>query len=83
MLVIQQPFDPFGTLVSVTITFFMGIIVTMCWSIVTVRNDAIFQHVQPSVHHCKTTSPREFAEVILRAKQSSSPLFAQWLEAYV
>jgi hypothetical protein len=35
MLVIQQPFDPFGTLVSVTITitFFMGIIVTMCWSI--------------------------------------------------
>ena len=56
-LVIYQPSDPFGALVSfknqLQLPFFMEIIVTMSWSIWTVHNDAIFQQVQPSIDHCK------------------------------
>ena len=54
-LVIYQPSDPFGALVSfknqLQLPFFMEIIVTMSWSIWTVHNDAIFQQVQPSIDH--------------------------------
>lgn len=86
-LVIQNLADPFGTLHSfrqqLQVPFFMEIIVTMCWSIWTERNDAIFKHVQPSIASCKSTFRREFAQVILRAKSSLKPLFTQWLEAYV
>ena len=46
-LVIQQPADPLGTLVSfknqLQLPFFMKIIVTMCWAIWTIRNDVIFR----------------------------------------
>jgi hypothetical protein len=55
----------------------------MCWSIWTVMNDAIFRQIPPSVQRCKAIFRKEFAQVILRAKSSSSYLFAQWLEAYV
>ena len=50
-LVIQQPADPLGTLVSfknqLQLPFFMKIIVTMCWSIWTVRNDVISGKFNP------------------------------------
>jgi hypothetical protein len=86
-LVIQHPSDPLGTLVSFNdqlhLPFFMEIIVTMCWAIWTVRNDAIFRQVQPSIPHCKAIFKREFAQVILRAKSSLAPLLIQWLEVYV
>lgn len=86
-LLIHNSSDPFGTLASFRAQlqqpFFMEIIVTMSWSIRMVRNDAIFKHVQPSVHHCKRIFRQEFALVILRAKNSLAPSFTQWLEAYV
>ena len=64
--------------------FFMEIIVTMAWSIWTVRNDAIFKQVQPSLLHYRSVLRKEFAQVILRAKSSIAPFFlSQWLEAYV
>lgn len=54
------------------------------WVIWLVRNDAIFQHVQPSLHHGKMIFKTEFAQVgILRAKQKYEPLISQWLKAYV
>jgi hypothetical protein len=86
-LLIHNSSDPFSTLASFRAQlqqpFFMEIIVTMSWSIRMVRNDAIFKHVQPSVHHCKRIFLQEFALVILRAKNSLAPSFTQWLEAYV
>ena len=76
-LVIQQPSDPYGTLMSfknqLQLPFFMEIIVTMAWSIWTVRNDAIFKQVQPSLLHCRSVFIKEFAQVILRAKSSIAP----------
>ena len=79
--------DPFATLESfrqqIQQPFFMEIIVTMCWSIWSVRNDAIFRNAQPSIQSCKAVFKREFAQVILRAKSSLVPLLCQCLEAYV
>ena len=86
-LIIHQPSDPFGTLESfrhqLHQPFFMEIIVAMSWSIWTVRNDAIFRHVQPTVQNYKVIFRREFAQVILREKSRLAPLLTQWLEAYV
>jgi len=39
----------------------MEVIVTMCWSIWSVRNDAIFNGVPPSVQRCKLIFMKEFA----------------------
>lgn len=84
---IQQPTDPFGTLSSfknqLQLPFFMEIIVTMAWSIWAVRNDAIFKQIPPSIQRCKSIFRKEFAQIILRAKSSSTHLFSQWLDAYV
>jgi hypothetical protein len=86
-LIIQNPADPFDTLESFRIQlhkpFFMEIIVTMCWAIWSVRNDAIFRNVQPSISLCKAIFRKEFAQVILRAKRSLAFSLTQWLEAYV
>jgi len=63
--------------------FYMEIIVTMCWSIWTVRNDVIFKGIPASVQRCKTTFRTEFALVILRAKLAYHPAIDLWLEAFV
>lgn len=64
--------------------FFMDeIIVTMCWSIWSMRNDVILRNEQASVQRCKTIFKSEFALVILKAKSRYSPHAQLWLEAYV
>jgi hypothetical protein len=63
--------------------FAMEILITMCWSIWSVRNDLIFRGIQPSLQRCKAIFKREFAQVILRAKAGYEPQISQWLEVYV
>jgi len=66
-LIIHHPSDPFGTQVSfkneLQLPFFIVIVVTMCWSIWIVRNNAIVQHAQPSIDHYKAFFQRECAQV--------------------
>jgi hypothetical protein len=57
----------------------MEIIVTMCWSIWSVRNEAIFNDVPPSLHRCKTIFKKEFALVLLRAKEKYHTFIDQWI----
>jgi hypothetical protein len=54
--------------------FFMEIVVTICWSIWSVRNDVIFINLQASVQRCKAIIKNEFAQVILRARTTYHPL---------
>jgi hypothetical protein len=63
--------------------FFMEIVITMCWSIWTMRNDAIFKNIPHSLHRCKLVFRKEFALVILRARSNFHPLIDLWLEAFV
>ena len=64
-------------------TFFMEIIVTMCWAIWIMRNDIIFRNLAHSVQRCRSVFKKEFALVILRAKTSLHPRIVSWLEAFV
>ena len=63
--------------------FFMEIIITMCWSIWTMRNDIIFRGIPHSVQRCKMVFKKEFALVIVRAKAAFHPNIDSWLEAFV
>jgi hypothetical protein len=63
--------------------FFMEIVITMCWSIWTVRNDVIFRGMSALVQPCKSIFRTEFALVILRAKTALHLAIDLWLEAYV
>jgi len=53
--------------------FSLETIITMCWSIWRVRNDAIFNNFPPSVNYRNTVFQHEFALVILRAKVKFHP----------
>ena len=65
------------------VPFFVEVIVTMCWSIWSMRNDAIFNNLAPSLQRCKMVFRKEFALVILRGKAKFHPLVDQWLEVFV
>jgi multisubunit Na+/H+ antiporter MnhE subunit len=65
------------------LSFFLEIIVTMCWAIWTVRNDVIFRGIPASIQRCKSIFGAEFALVILRAKTTLHPAIDLWLEAFV
>lgn len=84
-LVITQSDDPFATLqdfrAQLHLPFLMEILITMCWSIWSVRTDLIFRDIQPSVERCRAIFKKEFAQVILRAKAAYQPLVSQWPEA--
>jgi hypothetical protein len=68
---------------QLNLPFFMEIIITMCWSIWTMRNDAIFRGIPHSVHRCKLFFRKEFARIILRAKATFHPLIDSWLGTFV
>ena len=62
--------------IQLQIPFLMEVIITMCWAIWSIRNDGILNGMAPSLHRCK----KEFALVILRAKEKYHPFIDQWLE---
>jgi hypothetical protein len=68
---------------QLNLPFFMEIIITMCWSIWTMRNDVIFRGIPHSVQRCKLVFRKEFARIILRAKATFHPLIDSWLGAFV
>jgi hypothetical protein len=65
------------------VPFFMEIILTMCWAIWMMRNDAIFRNLAHSIQRCKAVFRHEFALVILRAKARYHPMIDQWLDNFV
>ena len=59
--------------------FFMVAVILMCWSIWTVRNDFIFNGVQPSVQNCRRKFFSELRLVQQRVKQSLQTSFELWI----
>jgi sulfur transfer complex TusBCD TusB component (DsrH family) len=64
-------------------TFFMEIVVTMCWAIWIMRIDIIFKNISQSAQRCKYVFKKEFALVILRAKAALHPSIDLWLDSFV
>lgn len=63
--------------------FSMEVLITMCWSIWSMRNDVIFRNIPHSVNRCKQVFKKEFALVILRAKAKYQPHIDLWLQSFV
>jgi hypothetical protein len=86
-LMVPHLVDPFDIIVMFRAQlhrpFALEILITMCWSIWSIRNDLIFRGIQPSLQRCKAIFKREFAQVILRAKAAYQPNISQWLDGYV
>jgi hypothetical protein len=70
--------DPLQVLESfksqLKVSFFMEIIVLMCWSIWSVRNNLIFRGEATSLDGCKRCFKEVFGLVILRTKKKHFPL---------
>jgi hypothetical protein len=77
----SQIFEAFKT--QLHLPFFMEILVTMRWSIWSVRNDVIFKGILASIQRCKLILRTEFALVILRAKSAYHPSIDSWLKAFM
>jgi hypothetical protein len=86
-LVVPQSQGPFQVLADfrrqLNVPFFMEIIVLMCWSIWSVRNNLIFRNQEASVQHCKHIFRNVFGLVVLRAKKRYLPQISLWLEKLV
>jgi hypothetical protein len=61
------------------VPFFMDIIILMAWSIWTIRNDWIFNGIDPSVERCKAKFVSEFSLILLRVRPDSLPRMEHWL----
>lgn len=63
-LVVPMMTPPFDIVVmfrdQLQCSFALEILITMSWSIWSVRNDLIFRGIQPSVQRCKSIFKREF-----------------------
>jgi len=61
------------------VPFYMEIIVLMCWSIWTQRNNWLFNGIDPTVDNCKDYFKTEFAMLLHRAKPTYFPAIEVWL----
>jgi hypothetical protein len=67
---------------KLAVPFAMEIIIIMTWSIWIIRNDWIFNLLDPSVQTCRRNFKNEFCLLLLRAKPSLLPAMSDWIEAF-
>jgi hypothetical protein len=63
--------------------FFMTVVVLICWTIWTVRNDLIFRGIQPTMVHATRIFSSEVLLLLHRVKPSLAPQFEQWIQTIV
>ena len=63
--------------------FFMEIIIIMCWSIWTIRNDAVFREIPACSLWCLEIFRSTFKQLLWRAKKKYFPAIELWLEQAV
>lgn len=68
---------------QLSVRFFMEIVILMCYSIWTVRNDAIFRGIPACRLHCLQIFKKSFGELLWRAKKSYFPSIQSCLEQVV
>lgn len=61
------------------IPFCMEVIILMCWSIWTTRNDWIFKDLDPLVNNCK----RKFTKEMLLLTHMTKPEIAAQIETWI
>jgi hypothetical protein len=66
---------------QLNVNFFMDIIIMLSWCIWMERNDFIFKNKQPDLSFVKERFKKEFACVILRAKETRKPHMSLWIDS--
>lgn len=81
---VSDPMNLFASLEAfkyqLHIPFFMDVIILLSWCIWMERNVLIFRNIIPSVQNCKERFCKEFALVILRAKNHLPLLMSTWID---
>lgn len=73
-----QIFESFR--MQLNVSFFMEVIIIMCWSIWTIRNDVIFRGMPACVQRYLDIFRRTFGFLLWRAKKKYFPAIELWLE---
>jgi len=68
---------------QLNVKFFMEIVIILCWSIWSIRNDLIFRQIPPSLFRCLSIFKDTFGLLLLRAKRRYFPQIELWLEQLV
>jgi hypothetical protein len=63
------------------VSFFMEILILMAWCIWTIRNDWIFNEIDPLVQRCKEKFVSEFSLLLLRVNPSKTLEMESWLNS--
>ena len=83
-VVTHNPFAAFGQFkLQLHVSFYMEIIIIMCWCIWMQHNDLIFRGIQPSSANYLAHFKKKFALVILRAKNRHEEPMSLWLDHLV
>ena len=83
-VVTHNPFAAFGQFkLQLHVSFYMEIIIIMCWCIWMQHNDLIFRGIQPSSANYLAHFKKKFALVILRAKNRHKEPMSLWLDHLV
>ena len=76
----------FGTIESIkaqiSSPMFMSLIILLCWTIWTARNELIFQGIQPSLGQCRATFKKELALLMHRVKAKHKPQLEEWISSF-
>ncbi|KQK04516.2 hypothetical protein BRADI_2g13865v3 [Brachypodium distachyon] len=68
---------------KLAVPFAFEIITAACWSIWKVRNDYIFNRVQPSLYRCRRIFIEEMNLVFHRAKRKSHVGLKDWIDSFL
>nr|TKW40338.1 hypothetical protein SEVIR_1G238900v2 [Setaria viridis] len=63
------------------VPFYMEIMILMTWSIWTVRNDWMFNGIDPAVQQCKRKFISEFSTLLHRARPTMIPNMTVWIQS--
>jgi hypothetical protein len=68
---------------QLNVKFFMEVIILLCWSIWTIRNDFIFRGIEVDCLRCLQLFRVFFGQLLWRAKKKYFPDIELWLELAV
>jgi hypothetical protein len=66
--------------IQINESFFMEVIILLCWAIWMCRNNFIFRQIPPSTQNCKFIFKTEFNLLLCRARRKYFPKIQEWLD---
>jgi hypothetical protein len=61
---------------------FMSLVILICWTIWTTRNDLIFQEIQPSIVECRAYFRKELVLLMHRVRDKHKLVLEEWISSF-